>query len=118
MKALLKIGLSIMRSRLNKNCHFPSELLERIRKGNDLVKVVSDQMPTLNLDGNIYATNCPFHDDESTSLHVNTERQIYHCFGCHRGGDVFTFVKEHENISFVEAVRRLAKRAGISLETP
>lgn len=116
MNRLLQMGLERMRYKFNKNCHFPPELLGRIRSANDIIDVVSSHMPTLNMDGNIYAATCPFHKDDGTSLHVNTKRQIYHCFGCHCGGDVFTFVKEYEKISFIEAVRKLANRAGITVE--
>ena len=59
---------------------------------------------------------CPFHKEKSPSFNVNPHKQIFHCFGCHKGGDVFTFVKEYENIGFVDAVRRLAERAKIPLE--
>src|SRR5688500_5262359 len=63
-----------------------------------------------------FVTLCPFHKETSPSFNVNPHRQIFHCFGCHKGGDVFTFVKEYENISFVEAVKRLAERANIVLK--
>jgi DNA primase len=59
---------------------------------------------------------CPFHKEKSPSFNVNPQKQIFHCFGCHKGGDVFTFVKEYESIDFVEAVKRLADRARIPLE--
>ena len=59
---------------------------------------------------------CPFHKEKTPSFNVNPHRQIFHCFGCHKGGDVFTFVKEYENIGFVDAVRRLAERAKIPLD--
>jgi DNA primase len=59
---------------------------------------------------------CPFHKEKTPSFNVNPHRQIFHCFGCHKGGDVFTFVKEYENLSFIEAVRRLAERARIPIE--
>ncbi|NDB77548.1 MAG: hypothetical protein EB141_18215, partial [Verrucomicrobia bacterium] len=63
-----------------------------------------------------FVTLCPFHREKSPSFNVNPGRQIFHCFGCHKGGDVFTFVKEYESLSFIEAVRRLAERARIVLE--
>jgi len=59
---------------------------------------------------------CPFHKEKTPSFNVNPHLQIFHCFGCHKGGDVFAFVKEYENIGFVDAVRRLADRAKIPLE--
>src|SRR5262249_32079132 len=58
---------------------------------------------------------CPFHKEKTPSFNVNPQRQIYHCFGCHKGGDVFTFVKDYENIPFPDAVRRLAERAKIPI---
>jgi len=59
---------------------------------------------------------CPFHKEKTPSFNVNPHKQIFHCFGCHKGGDVFTFVKEYENIGFMDAVRRLAERAKIPIE--
>jgi DNA primase len=59
---------------------------------------------------------CPFHKEKTPSFNVNPHKQIFHCFGCHKGGDVFTFVKDYENIGFVDAVRRLAERAKIPLD--
>src|SRR5439155_1336000 len=59
---------------------------------------------------------CPFHKETTPSFNVNSHRQIFHCFGCHKGGDVFAFVQEYENITFPEAVRRLAERAHLPLE--
>jgi DNA primase len=66
--------------------------------------------------GGNFTALCPFHKEKSPSFNVNPHKQIFHCFGCHKGGDVFTFVKEYENIGFVDAVRRLADRAKIPLE--
>ena len=59
---------------------------------------------------------CPFHKENTPSFTVNPQRQIYHCFGCHAHGDVFKFLQEYEHIEFIEAVKRLAERAGIPLE--
>ncbi|MDB6130190.1 MAG: dnaG, partial [Verrucomicrobiales bacterium] len=59
---------------------------------------------------------CPFHKEKSPSFNVNPSKQIFHCFGCHKGGNVITFVMEYESLSFVEAIRRLANRANIVLE--
>lgn len=89
--------------------------LERIRAANDIVDVIGGYLPLKRAGANFTAL-CPFHKEKSPSFNVNPHKQIFHCFGCHKGGDVFTFVKEYENIGFVDAVRRLADRAKIPLE--
>ncbi|PYI82701.1 MAG: DNA primase [Verrucomicrobia bacterium] len=89
--------------------------LEQIRSASDIVDVIGSYLP-LKKAGLNFATLCPFHKEKTPSFNVNPHRQIFHCFGCHKGGDVFTFVQEYESISFVEAVRRLADRAHIPLE--
>ena len=89
--------------------------LERIRAASDIVDVIGAYLPLKKAGANFTAL-CPFHKEKSPSFNVNPHKQIFHCFGCHKGGDVFTFVKEYENIGFVDAVRRLAERAKIPLE--
>ena len=89
--------------------------LERIRTASDIVDVIGSYLPLKKAGANFTAL-CPFHKEKTPSFNVNPHRQIFHCFGCHKGGDVFTFVKEFENIGFVDAVRRLADRAKIPLE--
>ena len=89
--------------------------LERIRAASDIVDVIGAYLPLKKAGANFTAL-CPFHKEKTPSFNVNAHRQIFHCFGCHKGGDVFTFVKEYENIGFVDAVRRLAERAKIPLE--
>ncbi len=89
--------------------------LDRIRAANDIVDVIGGYLPLKRAGGNFTAL-CPFHKEKSPSFNVNPLKQIFHCFGCHKGGDVFTFVKEYENIGFVDSVRRLADRAKIPLE--
>lgn len=93
----------------------PPHLLEQIRAANDIVDVVGSYLPLKRAGANFVAL-CPFHREKSPSFNVNPQRQIFHCFGCHKGGDVFTFVREYENIPFMDAVRRLADRASIPLE--
>lgn len=88
--------------------------LEQIRAASDVVDVIGSYLPLKRAGAN-FVTLCPFHKEKSPSFNVNPHRQIFHCFGCHKGGDVFTFVKEYENITFVEAVKRLAERASIPL---
>src|ERR1700761_3524783 len=88
---------------------------ERIRSASDIVDVVGGSLPLKRAGAN-FTVLCPFHKEKTPSFNVNPQKQIFHCFGCHKGGDVFTFVKEYENIGFMDAVRRLAERAKIPLE--
>lgn len=91
------------------------QTLEQIRAASDIVDVIGAYVPLKRAGANFVAV-CPFHKEKTPSFNVHPQRQIFHCFGCHKGGDVFTFVKDYENISFMEAVRRLAERARIPLE--
>lgn len=93
----------------------PDNLLEQIRSASDIVDVIGGYLPLKRAGGNFVAL-CPFHKEKSPSFNVNPHKQIFHCFGCHKGGDVFSFVKEYENIGFIDAVRRLADRAKITIE--
>ena len=95
---------------------FSQATLDQIRAASDIVDVIGAYIPLKRAGANFQAL-CPFHKEKTPSFNVNPQRQIFHCFGCHKGGDVFTFVREYENIDFVEAVRRLADRAKIPLET-
>ena len=88
---------------------------EQIRAASDIVDVIGSYIPLKRAGANFTAL-CPFHKEKSPSFNVNPHKQIFHCFGCHKGGDVFTFVKDYENIGFMDAVRRLAERAKIPLE--
>ncbi|MCD6048894.1 MAG: dnaG [Verrucomicrobia bacterium] len=94
----------------------PPGLLEQIRAASDIVEVIGSYIPLKRAGANFTAL-CPFHKEKSPSFNVSSTRQGFHCFGCHKGGDVFKFVQEYENISFIEAVRRLAERAKIPLDT-
>jgi DNA primase len=94
---------------------FSSATLEKIRAASDIVDVIGACLPLKKAGANFTAL-CPFHKEKTPSFNVNPHKQIFHCFGCHKGGDVFTFVKEYENITFPEAVKRLADRAKIPLE--
>lgn len=94
---------------------FSSGTLEQIRAASDIVDVIGSYLPLKRAGANFVAL-CPFHKEKTPSFNVNPHRQIFHCFGCHKGGDVFAFVKEYESIDFPEAVRRLAERAKIPLE--
>jgi DNA primase len=94
---------------------FAQPVLEQIRAASDIVDVIGTYLPLKRAGANFVAL-CPFHKEKTPSFNVNPQRQIFHCFGCHKGGDVFAFVKEYENIDFPEAVRRLADRARIPIE--
>src|SRR5213076_1260204 len=94
---------------------FSSATLEQIRAASDIVEVIGSYLPLKRAGANFTAL-CPFHKEKTPSFNVNPHKQIFYCFGCHKGGDVFTFVKEYESIDFPEAVRRLAERAKIPLE--
>jgi DNA primase len=95
---------------------FTPATLEQVRAASDIVDVIGGYIP-LKRNGANFVALCPFHREKTPSFNVNAHKQIFHCFGCHKGGDVFTFVKEYENIDFPDAVRRLAERARIPLET-
>lgn len=94
---------------------FSQATLEQIRAASDIVEIIGGYIPLKRAGANFQAL-CPFHREKTPSFNVNPHLQIFHCFGCHKGGDVFTFVKEYETIDFPEAVRRLADRARIPLE--
>jgi DNA primase len=93
----------------------PPHLLEQIRAANDIVDVIGSYLPLKRAGANFRAL-CPFHREKTPSFNVNPHHQIFKCFGCGKGGDVFTFVREYENVEFMDAVRRLAERASIPLE--
>jgi DNA primase len=92
----------------------PDELINQVREANDIVEVISEYLP-LKKKGKSYTALCPFHPEKTPSFSVSQERQIYHCFGCGKGGNVYTFLMEHEKLSFYEALKLLAKKANISL---
>ena len=94
---------------------FSQQTLEQIRAASDIVDIVGSCLPLKRAGANFVAL-CPFHKEKTPSFNVNPHRQIFYCFGCHKGGDVFAFVKEFESVDFPEAVRRLAERARIPLQ--
>ncbi len=100
---------------------YSDDLIEEIRSRNDIVDVISSYVK-LQKKGASYFGLCPFHNEKSPSFSVSPHKQMYYCFGCGAGGNVFTFIMEYENYSFMEAVKVLADRAGIALpeveETP
>ena len=97
--------------------YYPEELVEEIRSKNDIVDVISSYV-RLQKKGSSYFGLCPFHNEKSPSFSVSRQKQMYYCFGCGAGGNVFTFLMEYENYSFVEALKYLADRAGVELPEP
>lgn len=95
----------------------PESTIEEVRIASDIVDVVSDYV-TLKKKGSNYFGLCPFHSEKTGSFSVNAEKQIFHCFGCGTGGNAFTFIMREEGVLFPEAVRILAKRAGIEIPEP
>ena len=93
---------------------YPEEVIEEVRQRNDIVDVISSYVK-LKKTGSNYMGLCPFHNEKSPSFSVNGHRQMYHCFGCGVGGNVFTFLMEYENFTFVEALKHLAERCGMQL---
>ncbi len=93
---------------------YSDEVLRQVREANDIVSLVSEYVP-LSKKGSNYFGLCPFHGEKTASFSVNEREQFYHCFGCHAGGNVYTFLMQMENLSFSEAVSRLAERAHITL---
>jgi DNA primase len=94
--------------------YYPEELVEEIREKNDIVEVIGTYVK-LQRKGSSYFGLCPFHNEKSASFSVSPEKQMYYCFGCGAGGNVFTFIMEYENYSFPEAMKYLADRAGVKL---
>ncbi|MBR3834498.1 MAG: DNA primase [Lachnospiraceae bacterium] len=95
--------------------YYSDEIIEEVRSRNDLIDVISGYVTLKRGNGNDYSACCPFHHEKTPSFHANRDKQLFNCFGCHAGGNVFTFVMEYENFSFPEAVEFLAERAGIEL---
>ena len=94
--------------------YYADEVIEEVRSRNDIVDVIGGYI-ALKRKGNSHSACCPFHHEKTPSFHVSREKQMYHCFGCGVGGNVFTFLMEHENFTFPEALEALAERAGVDL---
>lgn len=93
---------------------YSDDLIEEIRMKNDIVDVISGYVK-LQRKGSSYFGLCPFHNEKSPSFSVSPGKQMYYCFGCGAGGNVFTFIMEYENFTFMEALKFLADRAGVNL---
>lgn len=94
---------------------FSDNLKEQVRAASDIVEVIGAYIPLKKAGANFVAL-CPFHREKTPSFNVNPQRQIFRCFGCGKGGDVFRFVMDYEGLTFPEALRRLAERAGLRIE--
>ena len=94
--------------------YYPDELIEEVRMKNDIVDVISGYV-RIQKKGSSYFGLCPFHNEKSPSFSVSGSKQMFYCFGCGAGGYVITFLMQYENITFQEAVKMLADRAGVAL---
>ena len=92
----------------------PEDQIEEIRNAANVVDIISGYVP-LKKRGKNYVGSCPFHQEKTPSFTVSDEKQIYHCFGCGAGGNVFKFLMEYKSISFVEAVQEIAEFLGITI---
>jgi len=88
---------------------FSEDEISTLRERSNLIEIVSDYV-SLKKSGKNYKGLCPFHSEKTPSFMVNGEKQIFHCFGCGEGGNVFTFLMKIKNLTFPEAVEELAKR--------
>ena len=93
---------------------YSQETIEEVRSRNDIVDVIGEYVH-LQKKGSSYMGLCPFHNEKSPSFSVSANKQMYHCFGCGAGGDVFTFLMKYDNLTFGEAIRQLAQRGGVTL---
>src|SRR5262249_32280638 len=91
---------------------FGKTFTEEVKSQADIVRIVSDYI-TLKKRGKNYVANCPFHTEKTPSFNVNPTMQIFHCFGCKVGGDVFNFVMQMERCDFVQAVKSVAEKIGV-----
>lgn len=88
--------------------------VEKIRQKIDIVELIGERIP-LKKTGRNFKSACPFHSEKTPSFVVSSERQIFHCFGCGKGGDIFKFLMEYDNLTFPESLKDLADRAGVKL---
>lgn len=93
----------------------PERVINDIRDRTDIVQIIGSVLD-LKRSGRNFKALCPFHAEKTPSFMVSPDKQIYHCFGCGKGGNAFNFVMDYEGVGFVEAVRKLAKDAGVDVE--
>ena len=106
--------MEIFSKKVRKMARYSDEIIDEIRQNNDIVDVIS-QYVHLKRSGRNFFGLCPFHNEKSPSFSVSPDKQIFHCFGCGVGGNVYTFLMKIEGINFIEAVQMLAERANINL---
>ena len=94
--------------------YYEEDFVEEVRQRSDVVDIISSYV-NLKRTGSNYVGLCPFHNEKTASFSVSPSKQMYYCFGCGAGGNVFTFLMEYENLTFVEALERLAEQAGMQL---
>ena len=92
----------------------PEDTINQIKNAANIVEIVSDSV-VLEKSGRNYKGLCPFHAEKTPSFTVSAEKQIFYCFGCHTGGNIFSFVMQHEGLSFPEAVRAMGLKYGIEV---
>ena len=92
----------------------PKESVEKVLEATDIVDLISSYIQVKKA-GSQFRANCPFHNEKTPSFYITPHSQRFHCFGCQKGGDAISFVRDYENLPFTDAVRRLASRAGIHL---
>lgn len=96
---------------------YEERIIDEVQSLNDIVDIISGYLP-LKRAGRTFKALCPFHDEKTPSFNVHPEKQIYHCFGCGVGGNVFSFLMKYENLTFPEALRQLAARVNYALPEP
>lgn len=92
----------------------PNHILEQLSSQADLISIIG-RHTTLKRAGSEYRGCCPFHGEKSPSFYVNPQKNIYHCFGCNVGGNAISFLRDYENLTFIEAVKELSKQTGIEI---
>ena len=95
------------------NIYMDNSLLEQIRQNTDLLDLIKEYVPNVKRSGRTYKACCPFHREKTPSFSISPDKGLFYCFGCQAGGDIFDFLMRIENLSFNEAARKLAQRAGL-----
>ncbi|HID32810.1 MAG TPA: DNA primase [bacterium (Candidatus Stahlbacteria)] len=90
-------------------------IIDEVRSRNDIVGVIGEYLPLQRV-GRNYRTRCPFHSDTHPSFYISPQKQIFYCFGCQKGGNIFTFLMEYEGIGFFEALKKLGEKVGIEVK--
>lgn len=94
---------------------FPAEFIDNLKNANPIADVIGSYVSLKKSSGRDYVCLCPFHNEKTPSCHVHTDKEYFHCFGCGAGGDVITFIMKYHNLDYVEAIRMLAERGGLTM---